>query len=75
MFKKRDAKRFSFSLSIIILLLLGAIYYSLTNGSFSISVTDVFKTLLFMDDNANFQKVVFEYRLPRIIVAILLDLD
>ncbi|THF84545.1 FecCD family ABC transporter permease [Cohnella fermenti] len=48
-----------------------AFYLSLTNGTFDISVAEVFKTLLRIDANPDFELVVFEFRLPRIVLGAL----
>jgi iron complex transport system permease protein len=49
----------------------GAVYLSLTNGMFDMSVLDVWKTLLRIDPVHEFDLVVFEFRLPRILLAVL----
>ncbi|WP_422658113.1 FecCD family ABC transporter permease [Paenibacillus sp. EC2-1] len=48
-----------------------AFYLSLTNGSFDISVADVFKTLLRIDPQKEYDLVVFDFRLPRIVLGAL----
>ncbi len=47
------------------------VFISLTQGSFQISVKEVVTTLLGLEDDPAFQLVVFDFRLPRIVVAIL----
>lgn len=46
-------------------------YLSLTNGSFDLSARDVVRTLLRMDANRDYDLVVFEFRLPRILLGAL----
>ncbi|MBW7458372.1 iron ABC transporter permease, partial [Paenibacillus sepulcri] len=52
-------------------LILGAIYISLTNGQFDMSVTDVAKTLLRIHPSPDYDLVIFDFRLPRIVIAAL----
>ena len=49
-------------------------YLHITNGMFDMSLTEVFKTLIGLEDNEKFQLVIFELRLPRIIIAILVGI-
>lgn len=49
-------------------------YLSLTNGTFDMSVTEVVKTLLRMDSTREHDLVIFDFRLPRIVIALLLGL-
>ncbi|WP_413372904.1 FecCD family ABC transporter permease [Paenibacillus taichungensis] len=51
-----------------------AVYISLTNGAFDISVMDVVKTLLRLDPVHEHDLVIFDFRLPRIVIALLLGL-
>ncbi|MFC7681274.1 FecCD family ABC transporter permease [Paenibacillus sp. GCM10028914] len=46
-------------------------YLSLTNGTFDISVMDVFKTLFRIDPQPEHDLVVFDFRLPRIVLGAL----
>ncbi|WP_311837365.1 FecCD family ABC transporter permease [Brevibacillus aydinogluensis] len=50
-------------------LLFAVVYVSLTNGVFNLTVTDVIKTLLRIDPVHEHDMVVFEFRLPRIVIA------
>ena len=61
--------RYSLVIILLVLLILSAFYLHLTNGMFDISVFEVFKTLFNLTDNEKFRLVVFEFRLPRIIIA------
>ena len=44
-------------------------YLHLTSGNFSMSTADVFKTLFGLQQNDNFELVIFDLRLPRIMTA------
>lgn len=55
-------------------LLFGGVYLHLTNGMFDISILEVLRTLLGLEDNENFKLVVFDFRLPRIVIAILVGI-
>lgn len=66
--------RYSLVIIILTLLIILAFYLHLTNGMFDISVIEVFKTLFNLTDNEKFRLVVFEFRLPRIIIAALIGI-
>ncbi|WP_098060115.1 FecCD family ABC transporter permease [Sporosarcina koreensis] len=51
-------------------LLLLAFYWVITNGSFDLSVGEVFRTLAGQGDDPVNQTIIFEYRLPRIVMAL-----
>lgn len=57
--------------TILLLVMLGASYLHITNGVFDMSVMDVLKTLLRIEPNPKFDLVIFEFRLPRIVIAAL----
>lgn len=57
--------------TILLLVMLGASYLHITNGIFDMSVMDVLKTLLRIEPNPKFDLVIFEFRLPRIVIAAL----
>lgn len=46
-------------------------YVSLTNGTFDISIADIVRTLLRMDPSREHDLVIFEFRLPRILIGAL----
>lgn len=46
-----------------------AMYLSLTNGAFDLSAKEVFRTLLRVDSDADRDLVVFDFRLPRIVIG------
>ncbi|MBR2570014.1 MAG: iron ABC transporter permease [Paenibacillus sp.] len=48
-----------------------AIYLSITSGSFSISIADIVKTLLRIIRVPEYDLVIFEFRLPRIVLGML----
>jgi len=64
-------KRFYLTMITLILLLLIGSYLHLTNGVFDMSVMDIVKTFLRTDPNDNFDLVIFDFRLPRIVIAAL----
>ncbi|MEO3947821.1 iron ABC transporter permease [Gorillibacterium sp. CAU 1737] len=45
------------------------IYLGMTNGEFDLSVSEVMKTLLRISHNPDFELVVFQFRLPRIVLG------
>ena len=71
-----DKRTIRYPLTIIFLLTLIflAFYFHLTSGMYEITVAEVFKTLLGLSDNESFKLVVFEFRLPRIIIAMLVGI-
>ena len=62
------------TLFVMLLLLLGAMYLHLTSGNFPMTTVEVFKTLLRIDSTENFDLVVFDFRLPRIVTAALVGM-
>lgn len=62
------------TLGAVFLLLIGAMYMHLTSGDFTMTPSEVFKTLLRIDSNDNFDLVVFDFRLPRIVTAALVGM-
>jgi iron complex transport system permease protein len=69
-FKKRIG-RFPRVLISVILLILLVMYISLTNGSFDMTIGDIVRTLFRVNPDPDFTTVIFEYRLPRIVIALL----
>ncbi|PZD93740.1 iron ABC transporter permease [Paenibacillus sambharensis] len=55
-------------------LLVVVVYVSLTNGSFDLAAWDVLKTLLRLQANPDYDLVIFDFRLPRIVVGLLVGL-
>lgn len=56
-------------LTVLFLVLLGSMYLHLTSGAFNIATSDVFKTLLRLQEVENYDLVIFDLRLPRIVTA------
>lgn len=61
--------RYATTIFIFLGLTLIAGYFHITNGSFEMSVMDVLKTLLRIESNPKYDLVIFEFRLPRIVIA------
>ncbi|WP_438351737.1 FecCD family ABC transporter permease [Paenibacillus sp. FA6] len=55
-------------------IILITMYMSLTSGTFDITVQEVIRTLLRIDRNPDQDLVIFEFRLPRIIIAVLVGM-
>lgn len=55
-------------------IILLTMYMSLTNGAFDMAVKDVFGTLLRINPKPDFDFVIFELRLPRIVIAVLVGM-
>jgi len=71
----RDSlSRYISILMLMILLVIVMMYISVTNGSYDLSIVDVFKTLIRLNKNPEYDLVIFEFRLPRIVVAALVGL-
>ncbi|MGE7980384.1 FecCD family ABC transporter permease [Psychrobacillus sp. NPDC093200] len=66
--------RFITMLSIFIGLTIIAFYFHITNGAFDITVMDIIKTFLRIDPNEKQDLVIFEFRLPRIVIAALVGI-
>ncbi|MGA8942610.1 MAG: iron ABC transporter permease [Thermoactinomyces sp.] len=52
-----------------ICLIFAAIYVSLTNGTFDLTVTDVLRTIFRINPVTEHDLVIFDFRLPRIVIA------
>ena len=59
------------SIAVILLLIAGVVYLSLTSGSLEMSLSDIVRTLLGISSDRDHSIVIFEYRLPRIFLAVL----
>ncbi len=66
-----SSARFWLVFSVCCGLALCGMYLGLTNGSFDLSVGDVFGTLLRIDPQRDHDLVIFEFRLPRIVIGAL----
>ena len=58
-------------MSVIVLLIITTIYFSLTSGTFDMSPMDVFRTLFRVSPVPEYDLVIFDFRLPRIVIAAL----
>ena len=58
---KSSSQRFGMTMGIIIFFILCAIYISLTNGTFDITITDVFKTLFRIDPVPEHDLVILSF--------------
>jgi len=67
--RKNTSSVFFLTMSMLLLLILVASYLHITNGVFNMSVMDFIKTLLRIESNPKFDLVIFEFRLPRIVIA------
>ncbi|WP_208592102.1 FecCD family ABC transporter permease [Gracilibacillus suaedae] len=67
-------KKFLQILSVLLVVLLVSGYLSLTYGEFSMTVSEVLKTLLFLDQSHEHSIVIFSFRLPRIIIGMFVGL-
>ena len=67
-------RRFGLAMACLAGLVLAGFYLHITNGMFDMSVLDVVKTLLGLESDENFRLVIFEFRLPRIIIAALVGI-
>ncbi|PYF06386.1 bacillibactin ABC transporter integral membrane protein [Ureibacillus chungkukjangi] len=66
---KKPTQNFPFIMITLLFLIIGASYLHITNGVFNMSILEVLKTLFRIDPNRDFDLVIFEFRLPRIIIA------
>lgn len=71
---KRNDRYYALQIIVGIGLLLLTAYMSLTNGAFDITLKDVFKTLLRIDAQHDYDLVILEFRLPRIVIALLVGM-
>ena len=67
-------KKWLFMIGTLMLLLLLAMYIHLTSGVFAMTTTEVFKTLLRIESTDQFDLVIFDFRLPRILTAALVGM-
>ncbi|GGJ71341.1 iron ABC transporter permease [Virgibacillus kapii] len=66
--------RFILTIFIMLCLISLVFYISITNGSFDISVSNVIRTILRINPNEDYDLVIFDFRLPRIVIAGLVGL-
>ncbi|MDF2719852.1 MAG: iron transporter permease, partial [Paenibacillus sp.] len=70
----RKQSRLAVVLTIGIGLMLVTVYAGLTNGAFDMTVKDVLGTLLRIHPKPDYDLVIFEFRLPRIVIAALVGM-
>jgi iron complex transport system permease protein len=66
---KKQFRRFLTMLLVFTGLTLVAFYFHITNGAFDMSVMDVIRTMLRINPTDEYDLVIFEFRLPRIVIA------
>lgn len=71
---KISGSRYATVLVVGIAIIFITMYLSLTNGAFDIKVMDVIRTLLRIDPQPDQDLVILEFRLPRIIIALLVGM-
>ncbi|MGM9923657.1 MAG: FecCD family ABC transporter permease [Bacillus sp. (in: firmicutes)] len=71
---KQNMQRYAMTLLVLGALIVIAIYVSLTNGTFDLTVKDVLRTLLRINPLPEQDLVIFDFRLPRIVIAGLVGL-
>src|SRR5690606_24654522 len=67
-------KRFSLTFAAFFVVLFMGSYLHIINGAFDLSLLDVLKTLLRIEPNEKFDLVIFDFRLPRIVIATLVGI-
>ncbi|WP_251553382.1 FecCD family ABC transporter permease [Neobacillus muris] len=71
----RDSwQRYLLMMTVLVCLMMVAIYLSLTNGTFDLSMADIIRTLLRIHPVKEYDLVIFDFRLPRIAIAGLVGL-
>lgn len=63
-------KKMPLQVVVLLVILVAAMLLHMTSGSYYISVVDVVKTLFAQSANAQFELVIFDMRLPRLLTAI-----
>ncbi|WP_443147081.1 FecCD family ABC transporter permease [Paenibacillus sp. HWE-109] len=66
---KKSRSTFLVTVIVGVGLMLLTAYISLTNGAFDITLRDIMRTLLRIQPQKDFDLVIFEFRLPRIVIA------
>lgn len=64
-------KRISLIFSAVFLILAAAFYWIITNGSFDLTVAEVFSALFGLAADPINRTIIFDYRLPRIVMALI----
>lgn len=69
---RRDSlKRYSTVIVVSIILILAAMYISISNGTYDISIKDLIDTIFRINPDPNNDLVIFEFRLPRVVIGAL----
>lgn len=68
------SRSFWLTSTLLLLFTLAFVYISVTNGTFDMSVGQVFRTLLRIDRINEYDLVIFDFRLPRIVLGMLVGL-
>lgn len=68
---KDSLKRYSTVVFITIILILVFMYISITNGTYDLSIKEIIDTLFRINPDPNNDLVIFEFRLPRIVIGAL----
>ncbi|AKO93625.1 FecCD family ABC transporter permease [Priestia filamentosa] len=71
---KDSWQRYTLTIIILLLLILTTGYFSLTSGAFEMTVRNVVETLLRINEDPKYDLVIFDFRLPRILIAGLVGL-
>ena len=71
---RKSSRRFRNVMIVTGMLIICSLYISLTNGTFDLSALDVIRTLLRIDPSQEHYLVVFDFRLPRILIGALVGL-
>lgn len=71
MSKHGQQARFLFVLLSALAISIAVMYINLTNGTFDISVMDIFKTIFRVQTDRDYDLVIFDFRLPRIVIGAL----
>lgn len=66
---KQSSRKFYITIVVFGVVILGASYLHMANGVFDMSVLDVVKTIFRIEKNEQFDLVIFEFRLPRLVIA------
>ncbi|MEW8955925.1 FecCD family ABC transporter permease [Clostridium sp.] len=69
--RKDSLKRYSTVVFVSIILILAFMYISITNGTYDLSIKDIIDTLFRINPDPNNDLVIFEFRLPRIVIGAL----
>ncbi|WP_413381727.1 FecCD family ABC transporter permease [Alkalihalobacillus sp. 1P02AB] len=64
-----DRKKVYFIYSAVIAVIGLGLYFSLTSGSYSLTVKETFQTLFRMEKNPQYDLIIFDFRLPRIVIG------